>query len=573
MSNNEGKIGIQSGKIIYIDGEKLPKIIVGEGVDVYINEKRIDGESLVKKEDQVKILPKVIEGKRNLNIYVTEDAMEVYIDVSYEPYIEYEIEDKDPQHELLTTGKVKYKSIKKFTIEEIEKSLREKNIIYGIKKEVIERAIDGGRFLVAEGKKIKEPEDDKIVYYFGNKNEEDIENSMKVDYFNRITYEYVEKGDILAEKFDGKDGTIGFDVYGRPVKPRKRVVKRLLSGPGCVVNDNKAYAEISGMPEVKSGKVCVFEVLRINGDVDIKTGNIKFDGNVEVLGTVKEGFKIKAGNNVIIHGDVLEAEVTTNGNIVVKKNVISSNLIAGSNQINNEKAFKLIEEVYDILKTSLIALTELIKLGKIKIDKNIGRVLMLIIESKFPNKMQQIIKNDEFISSGFHDEIYVNWKKLFEHIRMIRNNELIDYEGLTNILKEVGNFINTFQLLNTSADVFVSYCQNSKIFASNDVEITGQGCYNTNIVAKNEIRFVSDRAVFRGGHMIAEKAIRASEVGSSAGVVTVLKTSKYGIIEAKVAYQNTLIQFEDLTYKIEYPVRNLKAYIEKGELIVEKLKL
>jgi uncharacterized protein (DUF342 family) len=573
MSNNEGKIGIKSGKIIYVDGENPPKIIVGEGVEVYINEKKIDGECQVKKEDIVKVVPKIIEGKRNLNIYVTEDAMEVYIDISYEPYIEYEIEDMEPQHELFITGKIKHKSIKKFTREEIEKSLREKNIIYGIKKEEIERAIDGGRFLVAEGKKIKEPEDDRIVYYFGNKNEEDVENSIKVDYFNRITYEYVEKGDILAEKFDGRDGSIGFDVYGRPVKPRKRVVKRLLSGPGCVVNENKAYAEISGMPEVKSGKVCVFEVLRINGDVNIKTGNIKFDGNVEVVGTVKEGFKIRAGNNVIIHGDVLEAEIATNGNIVVKKNVISSNLIAGCNQINNEKALKLIKDVYDILKTSLIALTELIKLGKIKIDKNIGRVLMLIIESKFPNKMQEIIKNDEFISSGFHNDIYVNWKKLFNYILMIKNNELLDYDGLTNMLKEVGNFIETFQLLNTPADVYVSYCQNSKIFASNDVEITGQGCYNTNIVAKNHIRFISDKAIFRGGQMVAEKAIKASEVGSNAGVITILKTSKHGIIEARVAFQNTLIQFDDITYKIEYPVKNLKAYIEKGELIVEKLKL
>ncbi|WDU83937.1 hypothetical protein [Caloramator sp. Dgby_cultured_2] len=87
-----------------------------------------------KKEDIVKVVPKIIEGKRNLNIYVTEDAMEVYIDISYEPYIEYEIEDMEPQHELFITGKIKHKSIKKFTREEIEKSLREKILFMELKR-------------------------------------------------------------------------------------------------------------------------------------------------------------------------------------------------------------------------------------------------------------------------------------------------------------------------------------------------------------------------------------------------------------------------------------------------------
>ncbi|SEG00316.1 hypothetical protein SAMN05660865_01514 [Caloramator fervidus] len=569
----EAKIGIQSGQFIYIDGEKKPLLKVGEGVEVYVNGVKVESQIFINKDDIVKIIPKIIEGKRNLNINVSQDAMEVYLEVSYEPYIEYEIEDKEPRNELLVEGKIKHKSIKKFTADEIERFLREKKIIYGIKKEEILKAVEGGKYLVAEGRRARDPEDDKIIYYFGEKHNEEDENAFRIDYFNRNTYEYVEKGSVLAEKLEGKDGMIGFDVYGRPVKPRKRSILKLLAGTGCNILDNKAFAAISGMPEVKADRICVYEVLRLNSDVDIKTGNISFDGNIEIFGSVKEGFKVKSGNKVIVHGDVLEAEVIANGDVIIKKNLISSNVMAGLNQLNNERAFEKIKEAYEILKNVLSMYSQLLSLGKIKMDKNIGQVLYLILESKYPNKMKDFDKTNEFITSNFKNEILNCWKSIYSLLLEFKDNMLKDLDKMKNILKEIEGFIEGFEVLNCPSNVYISYCQNSKIFSSNDVEILGKGCYNTDIVAKNVVKFLNEKAVLRGGRIFAQNGVFASEVGSNAGAVTVLKTTKQGIIEAKVAYQNTILQFDDISYKIENPVKNLKAYFKNGEVIVEKMKL
>ena len=569
----EAKIGIKSGQIFYIDGEKQPLLKVGEGVEVYVNGVKVESQIFIKKDDVVKIVPKIIEGKRNLNINVSQDAMEVYLEVSYEPYIEYEIEDKEPQNELLVEGKIKHKSIKKFTADEIEMLLREKKIIYGIKREEILKAVEGGKYVVAEGKKAKEPEDDKIIYYFGKKHDENNEEAFKIDYFNRNTYEYVEKGSVLAEKLEGKDGMIGFDVYGRPVKPRKRNILKLLAGTGCNILNNKAFASVSGMPEVKADRICVYEVLRINSDVDIKTGNINFDGNIEIFGSVREGFKVKSGNKVIIHGDVLEAEVVAAGDIIIDKNLISSNVVAGLNQLNNEKAFEKIKEAHETLKNVLSMYSQLLSLGKIKMDKNIGQVLYLILESKYPGKTKDFDKTNEFITSHFKNEILSYWQSIYSLILAFKNNELKDLDKMKSILKELEVFIQNFEILNCPSNVYIHYCQNSKIFSSNDVEILGKGCYNTDIVAKNVVKFLNEKAVLRGGKIFAQNGIFAYEVGSSAGAVTFLKTTKQGIIEGKVVYQNTILQFDDILYKIENPVKNLKAYFKNGEIIVEKMRL
>jgi uncharacterized protein (DUF342 family) len=141
---------------------------------------------------------------------------------------------------------------------------------------------------------------------------------------------------------------------------------------------------------------------------------------------------------------------------------------------------------------------------------------------------------------------------------------------LKHFLKE---FIEKYEIISTPADVTLNYSQNSNIFATNNVEVKGKGCYNTNITADNRIIFTGYPGIVRGGQLIARNGITVREVGSSAGVVTVLKTSKSGIIEAAVIYQNTIICVEEQIYRIDYPVKNLKAFMDKGDIVVEKLKL
>ena len=80
-------------------------------------------------------------------------------------------------------------------------------------------------------------------------------------------------------------------------------------------------ADTEGQVIVKDGKISVQSIYEINGDVNLSTGNIEFVGTVIIKGDVKDGFKVNAGEDIIVNGVVEGADLKAGGNIVVNGGV------------------------------------------------------------------------------------------------------------------------------------------------------------------------------------------------------------------------------------------------------------
>lgn len=79
------------------------------------------------------------------------------------------------------------------------------------------------------------------------------------------------------------------------------------------------------------GKVFVSDVYEVE-NVDLSTGNIEFEGSVQVRGNVSSNFEIRAGGNVIISGVVEGACIEAGGNIIIARGMngmAKGNLRAG----------------------------------------------------------------------------------------------------------------------------------------------------------------------------------------------------------------------------------------------------
>src|SRR5690606_11485656 len=82
------------------------------------------------------------------------------------------------------------------------------------------------------------------------------------------------------------------------------------------------------------GKINVFPVYEVNGDVDYKVGNIDFNGTVVVRGSVLPGFRIRSNGDIRIIGTVEGAFLEAGGSIEVTEGVVGQNkgkLYAGRN--------------------------------------------------------------------------------------------------------------------------------------------------------------------------------------------------------------------------------------------------
>jgi uncharacterized protein (DUF342 family) len=78
------------------------------------------------------------------------------------------------------------------------------------------------------------------------------------------------------------------------------------------------FAEVAGTPRLIDGRVVVLQTLDVDKDVDFATGNIVFNGSVNIRGSVLSGFSVEADGDVIIAGIVEEATVKAKGNVIIR---------------------------------------------------------------------------------------------------------------------------------------------------------------------------------------------------------------------------------------------------------------
>lgn len=573
-----GKLEIKKGMVVYHAGDINPSITPGNNVIVKVNNNIIFSKTSVKEDDTIVVEPMNTYSNRTININISDDRLYSYIEINYIPEKSFEILDMSPDSDITVQAKcINEKYPEPYLKSDIEELIKLNKIKYGIKWENISLILKGGKHCIAEGLPPKNPRDDSIRYLFNSKSEKKpIEVNGKVDYLSIGKIDTVEAGTVIAIREEGEDGIPGYDVYGNILQAAKKKVYKFKKGPGSEILDNgkRVIASIKGLVSIKNDTICVFPVHTVNGDVDIKTGNIQFDGDVAVSGNVREGLKINAGNNITIYGNVAEANVSSGGNLRVDKNVISSTLKAGDKQIDDLKTIKYIKTYGEFINDIINAYYELNKSGKISSNANSGAIFKVLLQSKYRFLKDQILEGINFISKNHVSEEIKNiWDDGIKLFRLIEDGELTDIKYAITINKIFNDYINKHDIIMTPADIIINYSQNSNIYATNNVEVKGKGCYNTNIIADNKVIFTGYPGIIRGGQIVGEKGINAKEVGSSAGVVTILKASREGIIEASVVYQNTIICIGDQSYRIDNPVKMLKAYMDKGEIIVEKLKL
>jgi len=114
-----------------------------------------------------------------------------------------------------------------------------------------------------------------------------------VDFYNLSRYVVVETGDILGQLIAPTHGEDGLDVRGKllPAKPGKEV-KHTLDESIMLDGKGRYVAQQTGLLRVEGDRLSISPVLQVKQHVDFGTGNINFDGDVEVLKGVKDRFKV-----------------------------------------------------------------------------------------------------------------------------------------------------------------------------------------------------------------------------------------------------------------------------------------
>jgi uncharacterized protein len=211
----------------------------------------------------------------------------------------------------------------------IESYLKNNSVIHGIQEEKVKDFIDHPVYsqpvTLAEGTPPVNGEDAKIMYNFETDTSKVRlkEKDGKVDFKELNQIQNVVEGQVLAKKVPAGQGEDGRTVTGRllPAKPGKDV--ELGAGQNVKISDDKLslIAKCNGQVMLSAGKVNVEPVYVIQGDVNMKVGNIVHLGSVVVKGNVEDGFKVKASGNIEVMGTVGKCELDAEGDIIVHQGI------------------------------------------------------------------------------------------------------------------------------------------------------------------------------------------------------------------------------------------------------------
>jgi uncharacterized protein (DUF342 family) len=208
--------------------------------------------------------------------------------------------------------------------------LRNNKVLFGIGEEALGRFADrpvyNEAFLVAEGTRPQNGRDSYIQYNFET-DQSKVKlregSNGRVDFKDLNIIQNVVQGQPLAVRVPSENGTVGRTVTGKviPAKNGREIAMPLGKNVHAGDDDASIIADMNGQVVISGGKINVEPVYTVQGNVNLKTGNIIFLGTVIITGNVEDGFSVKAAGNIEVDGTVEKAELDAEGDIIVHQGI------------------------------------------------------------------------------------------------------------------------------------------------------------------------------------------------------------------------------------------------------------
>ncbi len=174
----------------------------------------------------------------------------------------------------------------------------------------------------------------------------------------------VHQGQLLAEIRYKKPGRTGRDVLGKEL-PTSEVGELIVAiGDGVEKRaDNKFYATMEGMPVIEGNTISVRSRLVIDTDVNLRSGDVRYDGDCEVKGSIDNGATVIVTGNLLVTGEIRGAFVRVGGSLEVKGGIITS---------QQGKVFVRNDLYADIIENSRIVCGGVMRIKKVILNSEIA---------------------------------------------------------------------------------------------------------------------------------------------------------------------------------------------------------
>ncbi|NRA47317.1 MAG: DUF342 domain-containing protein [Oligoflexales bacterium] len=149
----------------------------------------------------------------------------------------------------------------------------------------------------------------------------------------------VKEGQLVASVVYQNKPVVGRDVYGNPLEPASNATLKIEIGDGVEEREpGKYYATFDGVPELGKNTLLLRKMMVHKGDVNLRTGNIVFNGPVEITGSVDSGAQVHVTGDLCVRGSIRNAFVRTGGSLTVDSGIVTGEkgLVSAQGDVKSE---------------------------------------------------------------------------------------------------------------------------------------------------------------------------------------------------------------------------------------------
>jgi len=213
-------------------------------------------------------------------------------------------------------------------VEAVRQALAQRGVTVPLLPGVLDSAVSAGaceRTVIAAGHAAIPGKPVRFIDLTGAVKRNVADDNSRVDLRDLGTLVLVSPGNPLMRRLPPEPGVDGVDVFGRTL-PAPPVQDLRFGGDlgGAAIDPADAdllVAAIAGAPHVGPQGVSVSPVVEVKS-VDLHSGNVAFDGTLQVAGDIRSGMSVRVTGDVLVKGTIEAARVEAGGDVVVQGGII-----------------------------------------------------------------------------------------------------------------------------------------------------------------------------------------------------------------------------------------------------------
>jgi uncharacterized protein (DUF342 family) len=581
-----GKVWVRGGKLFCKSSpNRVPMVTIPSGLKLYKNGQLVNDKTIATSDkDDYEISVKNQETVTKWKVTMDDHKLKVllHVEPGYKMIRTIQDIDADYHIDLLVTEKKENHNTLSYA--EIIQELERLKVKHGFNQAVIETAMEAsepGAFEIVTGISSKPGEDGWVELmvdlnlHEGPKERED----GRVDFREIKHIPTVERGKVIGVIHPPIPGQMGYTVMNDPLPAPQTFPIILKAGKGIQMVEDKIVATESGRPKLeKRGqlvKVSIMPKLTHQGDVDLSSGNIRFMGDVDILGEVSENMKVEAEGDITVQKTVNMATLTTSGAIVTYGNIVGSELSAGKNNmlvvelghllgIMHQHTEKIIEVIKQLIVSPAFKSSDFSRGG-------LQPLIRILLDKKFQHfpplakKYVEIVRRGE----GYLEE--ETWKEVavsITHLFLSITNEVTSIERISQLSQKMKVLYNLSQTpVEPDAYVTVPDVLNSRIYSSGNVLVMGKGCIHSKIHSGGVLKITG---ILRGGEVYGRLGAEINEVGADSGTTTIISVPNDQEIKINKAMEGTSIMIGNVKHTFKDTKYHVVAYLDRNHRIAFK---